>query len=1280
MFAALLILSKGHLFANTIDPDRFETEVLVNSAADPMQMQVLPDGRVYFIERTGALKLYDPVLPGVRLLGTVPVSVYVEVGLMGLAIAPDFEESALVYLMYCPADDPDVLRIGRFSVADDRLHLKDAEVVLEYPIDRKEAVHMGGGLWMTAGGDLYIGTGDNTVPIAELPVDQRPGEEYRDAMRTSANSNDLRGKILRIRPEADGSYSIPDGNLFPDGRGGRPEIFAIGCRNPFRLCVDEQVGAVFWGDVGPNISMAVDIGPNGYDEINRAASPGNYGWPMFVGPNEAYRDYDFDTGQLGLPFDAGSPINLSRNNTGIERLPPARPALIWYPSTDSKDFPSLGSGGRSAMASLVYRDRDDFDPLLKMPESMHGKLVIHDWMRNWIKTVKLDETGKLVQIEDFMPGSLFRRPMQLALRSDGTLYLMEYGDKWGGNRDGQISRIVYRRGNRAPTPAFSLHPEGGKEPLDVRFDATASADRDPGDKLSFTWSINSDPVTGGDSAEFSKRFEEAGRFDVELTVRDSNGATSTASQTLHIGNDRPDVTLLEPSHGGFFDWGQVVKYRVEARDDEDGSTDERTITADRITGTVSYRTRRHSGGESAFVPEGLALMRKSACFGCHAEGSTSGGPPYRQVAVKYANDSSAVGRLAEKVLKGGSGVWGNKIMPPHPQHSPEELRLMIEWVLGLATDRSDQLASGTHGAFHAPRDPMDPRARGGLLLLNFGYTDDGFEEAPPIRTEVSRVLHARRKRIAYSDELHGVQPVEVFEGQEGAVAAFGDGGYVVVRDVDLTGIGSITCRHESRGSGVLELRSSHVSGPLIAAVPIGDATGQGGFQELTVPIPATEGLGDLVVAARSMSQDKGFATSVAWIEFHAAAHAPTENRKVVLIPVAPEADQIPDNVRKTCEVLAHCLNRQPGVVAIVSPEEGWPGEHSLIANARSVVFCGADWRSAPEPLASLYRERVEMLAELGVGVTEIAFAAETSPDDDQTGSLTLDGNTGPESVIADWIPEVFHGPVTAPKPNKTSQSFMLASLGSREVPAGWSDDPSDQGRHVLIGIGDARKNLASENYRRLLIQTVLWTAREPAPSTGADVWIEPHTLRGPRGHVQRWTVDDLEALLPSELEEGAFARGKMLFSEATCGACHRMNHRGGRLGPELTEVFQRMAKQPDPRHALLTELLEPSAVVAQEYRMTTLVLASGKVVSGVVLAEDEHALTLCTDAANPDNTTQVSLADIEERSLSDVSLMPEGLLDSFTHEEIHELLVYLEAGGNRRHEVYAAKKEGASSP
>ena len=142
-----------------------------------------------------------------------------------------------------------------------------------------------------AAGNLFLTVGNNTVNprngasnLVELP-----GEENSDDQRGPSNSNDLRGKILRIHPEDDGTYTIPTGNLFPEGTAKtRPEIYTMGHRNPWRPTLDSKTGFLYWGEVGPDANEDAEWGPKGYDEFNQAKAPGFFGWPYFIADNQPY--------------------------------------------------------------------------------------------------------------------------------------------------------------------------------------------------------------------------------------------------------------------------------------------------------------------------------------------------------------------------------------------------------------------------------------------------------------------------------------------------------------------------------------------------------------------------------------------------------------------------------------------------------------------------------------------------------------------------------------------------------------------------------------------------------------------------------------------------------------------------------------------------------------------------------------------------------------------------------------------------------------------------------
>ena len=436
----------------------------MGTLAEPTEMAVLPSGDVLIAQRGGEVVLFRAKDKSVKPVGKVAVyskasnGSNVEEGLLGLTIDPDFATNHFVYLFFSPADSS-VNRLSRFEFDGDSLRMASQKVVLQFYSQREICCHTGGSLAFGPNRLLYVSTGDNSTPFDEKsvkfashgfsPTDDRPGHEPYDARRSSANTNDLRGKILRIHLKPDGTYDIPAGNLFAPGTPNtRPEIFVMGNRNPYRISVDQQSGFLYWGEVGPDAAddTLATRGPRGYDEINQARAAGNFGWPLFVGNNFAYHQWDYATGASGPLYDATRPRNESRNTTGLRDLPPAQPAFIWYPYGDSHDFPSVGKGGRTAMAGPVYHTATFAkSPDTALPSYYDGKLFIYDWIRHWIMAVTLTPRGDYQAIERFAPRDSFSAPIDMELGPDGRIYVLEYGKAWfARNADAGLSMIEYR--------------------------------------------------------------------------------------------------------------------------------------------------------------------------------------------------------------------------------------------------------------------------------------------------------------------------------------------------------------------------------------------------------------------------------------------------------------------------------------------------------------------------------------------------------------------------------------------------------------------------------------------------------------------------------------------------------------------------------------------------------------------------------------------------------------------------------------------------------------------
>ena len=375
----------------------------------------------------------------------------------------------------CP-DASGINRVSRFTLTGNTLGQE--QIIYTWQHQRQECCHTGGSLEFGADGDLYISTGDNTNPFAHgfNPTDERPGREIWDAQRTSGNTNNPNGKILRIRPipNATGTpgvgttYTIPSGNLFPVGTAQTlPEIYAMGFRNPFRIHYDKETGWILMGDYGPDAgSTDPNRGPQGSVEWNVVKQPGNYGWPYCIRENVPYHNITY-TSNTGAGTDNGlyncnAPVNDSPNNTGLTNLPPAQPATMWmgYGSGENNldlRFPDLGGGGAPMGGTRYYFDEDS-DSETKFPKFYDGHWFIGEWNNDWIKTATLNNQGLATGVACMAVCTGYISPMDMEFGPDGSLYVVEWGQGFNENNpDSGVYRVDYIQGARSPIAVANVN-------------------------------------------------------------------------------------------------------------------------------------------------------------------------------------------------------------------------------------------------------------------------------------------------------------------------------------------------------------------------------------------------------------------------------------------------------------------------------------------------------------------------------------------------------------------------------------------------------------------------------------------------------------------------------------------------------------------------------------------------------------------------------------------------------------------------------------------------------
>ncbi len=731
------------------EANRFTKKVFRNNLDEPTEMTILPDGRIMFLERKGKVKLYNPATDSFNVINEFNPYKIFEDGMLGLAADPLFEKNHFVYIYYSHPEKS-FNGLSRFIFDGENLDMKSEKIIIEVATQRETCCHTGGSLAFGPDGNLFLSTGDNTSPFESdgfSPADERKGRSPFDAQKSSANTNDLRGKILRIHVEPDGSYTIPEGNLFPKGEPNtRPEIYVMGCRNPYRISVDQRTGFLYWGEVGPDAGEeSVTRGPRGYDEVNQARKAGYFGWPLFVGNNYAYAKYDFEKKVAEPRHDPAHPKNTSPNNTGKVDLPPANPAFIWYPYAQSPDFPLMKDGSRNAMAGPVYYSEDYKNKEGAYPDYFDGKLIVYDWMRNWLRLVTMDKDGNIMDIEPFLEGTQFNNIIDMAFGPDGKLYTLEYGTKWfAQNMDARLSVIEYNKGNRPPVAKLTADKISGALPLTVSFSGKESVDPD-NDKLNFELDVKG-KIEKSESGDFTFTFDKAGVYRPKLSAIDSKGVKSTDEVVIIAGNDPPTIKITTTGNQTYYFPNSSVEYQVAVSDHEDGITADGSIKSENVHVSVDFlpegfdKTEIAQGHQRPELP-GKILMAESDCKSCHMLDQKSAGPSLTDVAKKYKADVQAIEKLSTKILKGGSGVWGTTEMAAHPQLKKEQTVQMVEYILTLSDDKkAKNLPLKGVAKFAAP--DKERINKNSAYLITASYEDKGATGVPSLSTSTTIALKA----------------------------------------------------------------------------------------------------------------------------------------------------------------------------------------------------------------------------------------------------------------------------------------------------------------------------------------------------------------------------------------------------------------------------------------------------------------------------------------------------------------------------------------------------------
>jgi cytochrome c551/c552 len=213
------------------------------------------------------------------------------------------------------------------------------------------------------------------------------------------------------------------------------------------------------------------------------------------------------------------------------------------------------------------------------------------------------------------------------------------------------------------------------------------------------------------------------------------GHGPTAAIGPQARNSPPVVRITRPPDRQVLRWGSPFRYAIAVSDREDGESASGAIPPHTILLEVEYRRPADADGRARPADEraGLDVLRRSACFSCHADKTSLVGPSFSAIAERYGNDAETLARLGGHIRMGSSGTWGALAMPPHSHLSEDEALVAARFIVEQGRRRDRWVFAGAEGVIRIVDKPADTDT--GTCTLTASYLDNGIGGVPTTRTQ-----------------------------------------------------------------------------------------------------------------------------------------------------------------------------------------------------------------------------------------------------------------------------------------------------------------------------------------------------------------------------------------------------------------------------------------------------------------------------------------------------------------------------------------------------------------
>lgn len=344
---------------------------------------------------------------------------------------------------------------------------------------------------------------------------------------------------------------------------------------------------------------------------------------------------------------------------------------------------------------------------------------------------------------------------------------------------------------------------------------------------------------------------------VDTTNPGKNISDTVASK---FGNALPKVVIHTTDNSTFFfDRPTRFRYTVNVTDSEDKAIDSDNLRVTmkylpHITPNVSLIT----GQQIENYNVGRNLVAASDCKTCHQSIGKSPVPSFAQVSEKYWNIKNAISRLADKIITGGSGVWGEQVMSAHPQLSKEEATEIVKYILSVSLEKPDMEIppEGTE----VLNEHIGSGGEG-LYIFSASYTNNS-SAIPPQTSRDVVVLRPSKVEAERADIIRDMQK------QTGVLAHISNQSYFVLANIDLKDVSRLTYCYSSKNyDATIEVHADSLKGQMISTTNYKASGAWEKFLEVSSPITVLDGKHDLyVVFIKNDASNRDLAW-LDWINF-----------------------------------------------------------------------------------------------------------------------------------------------------------------------------------------------------------------------------------------------------------------------------------------------------------------------------------------------------------------------------------------------------------------------------